>query len=513
MTRMVSSEAGSLPAIVACLIGTSLQQKAQRDPTSGLCITKAEHGESLYIYLCALPGSIHPSCKTWWTAPALLPGFENGGQRVRIRRFGEKQNSSVSMSVVARFSLVAELTITIDVEDIDFKFLNIAGRTNKDCRKRWAKIHGPIKKGSWSTLEDQRLKNGVAVLGLWYSTPSPFPREDLTWFIVAHAAGRVSLKALGPAMQTRWQHSLDPNIDHSAWLPEADGRLLAAVAQYGRTWKAIGEKEFPGRSATELKNRYISVHRKRQQNGQPSVDRTIPNGIGLPTPDSVDSDGDDSDSTDSSSDENTTDFQDTNLINTPNTTTTSGLRSLPDPHFQFPNAFDTADIMSTAMIPQSPLKYPFDVPISGPLSLPDNNDYYSANFYQHQQQQHHNYQVHQQHNLSLQTPPHQDLDHYATDRTSFWNDFTEPPAQSSSVMKHGTESGDDRRKGLMDLKKSGDGASTLILEDVQPRMASKIMKMLFEANATVKMKIVSQDQDIEICTARSKEESRVWGVR
>ncbi|KAL9031273.1 MAG: hypothetical protein Q9196_000680 [Gyalolechia fulgens] len=278
----------------------------------------------------------------------------------------------------------------MDAEDIDFKFFDIAGRTNKDCRKRWAKIHGPIKKGSWSTLEDQRLKNAVTVLG--------------------HC-----------------------------------------------------------------------VHRKRQQSGQPSADRPISNEIGLPTPDCVDSDGADSDSMDSSSDENTTELQDTSLINALNTTTTSFLRSLPESTFQFPNAFDPANIRSTAMIPQSSLEYPFDGSTSASLSLPDHNDYYSDSFYQ------------QQHNLPLQTPSHQGLDHYATDRTPFWKDFAESSAPSPAVMQHGTESGHDRRKGLTDLEKSGDGASTLILEDVQPRMASRIMEMLFEAKATVKMKIVRSD--------------------
>lgn len=53
----------------------------------------------------------------------------------------------------------------------------------------------------------------------------------------------------------RWQHSLDPSLDHSEWVPEDDARLLAAVDSYGRVWKTIGDKEFPGRSTTELKNR------------------------------------------------------------------------------------------------------------------------------------------------------------------------------------------------------------------------------------------------------------------
>ena len=53
----------------------------------------------------------------------------------------------------------------------------------------------------------------------------------------------------------QWPHSLDPVLDRSEWLPEDDAGLLAAVASYGRVWKTIGEKEFPARSSTEIKNR------------------------------------------------------------------------------------------------------------------------------------------------------------------------------------------------------------------------------------------------------------------
>ena len=53
----------------------------------------------------------------------------------------------------------------------------------------------------------------------------------------------------------RWQHSLDPALDHSMWIPEDDERLIEAVSMYGRNWRTISEKEFPLRSPTDLKNR------------------------------------------------------------------------------------------------------------------------------------------------------------------------------------------------------------------------------------------------------------------
>lgn len=41
----------------------------------------------------------------------------------------------------------------------------LPGRTNKDCRKRWSKIPGHIKKGVWSNAEDQKLKSAVKKFG------------------------------------------------------------------------------------------------------------------------------------------------------------------------------------------------------------------------------------------------------------------------------------------------------------------------------------------------------------
>jgi RecB family exonuclease len=41
----------------------------------------------------------------------------------------------------------------------------LPGRTNKDCRKRWAKLDNNVKKGAWSTSEDEKLHAAVQELG------------------------------------------------------------------------------------------------------------------------------------------------------------------------------------------------------------------------------------------------------------------------------------------------------------------------------------------------------------
>ena len=41
----------------------------------------------------------------------------------------------------------------------------LPGRTNKDCRKRWAKLGNEVKKGAWSSDEDKKLRSAIAQLG------------------------------------------------------------------------------------------------------------------------------------------------------------------------------------------------------------------------------------------------------------------------------------------------------------------------------------------------------------
>jgi len=41
----------------------------------------------------------------------------------------------------------------------------LPGRTNKDCRKRWAKLDNNVKKGAWSMSEDEKLHAAVQELG------------------------------------------------------------------------------------------------------------------------------------------------------------------------------------------------------------------------------------------------------------------------------------------------------------------------------------------------------------
>lgn len=72
--------------------------------------------------------------------------------------------------------------------------------------------------------------------------------------------GRVSITDRELECAKRWQHCLDPSLDRSEWTSDQDARLVAAVRRYGTNWKDVKKFEFPKRSTTNLKNRWVPKH-------------------------------------------------------------------------------------------------------------------------------------------------------------------------------------------------------------------------------------------------------------
>ncbi|KAH6635417.1 hypothetical protein B0J18DRAFT_418744 [Chaetomium sp. MPI-SDFR-AT-0129] len=122
----------------------------------------------------------------------------------------------------------------------------LPGRTNKDCRKRWVnKVCGNLKKGAWDDDEDRRLRDAVDEYGQ-------------RWTLVASMVGSRS----SDQCAKRWQHRLDPRLEHEDWTPDEDELLLEDVQSYGREWKFIQEQDFPARSPNDLKNRFVTLTRR-----------------------------------------------------------------------------------------------------------------------------------------------------------------------------------------------------------------------------------------------------------
>ena len=55
---------------------------------------------------------------------------------------------------------------------------------------------------------------------------------------------------------------------HSNWTPEEDNKIIEMFGTVGGKWIKIA-REFPGRSADSIKNRYYSVLRKHPQSSTP----------------------------------------------------------------------------------------------------------------------------------------------------------------------------------------------------------------------------------------------------
>jgi hypothetical protein len=62
----------------------------------------------------------------------------------------------------------------------------------------------------------------------------------------------------------RWTHFLAPEIVKSEWTKEEDLLLEMKVIEHGNKWKTF-ENYFPGRSGTNIKNRYRLILRHKHQ--------------------------------------------------------------------------------------------------------------------------------------------------------------------------------------------------------------------------------------------------------
>ena len=96
----------------------------------------------------------------------------------------------------------------------------------------------------WTQNEDKLLIELVGYYG-----------ED--WNAIAQNFPSKSVKNL----EKRWKNRYDPNMRHSNWTPEEDNKIIDMFAAIGGKWIKIA-REFPGRSADSIKNRYYSVLRK-----------------------------------------------------------------------------------------------------------------------------------------------------------------------------------------------------------------------------------------------------------
>ncbi|ERF74165.1 hypothetical protein EPUS_09249 [Endocarpon pusillum Z07020] len=327
----------------------------------------------------------------------------------------------------------------------------LPGRTNKDCRKRWSKIPGHIN------------KVGHTLPRAWGHVMQTVSTSPPAW------EGRELALTIDVECAKRWHHSLDPSLDHSEWVPEDDARLLAAVASCGRVWKTIGKKEFPGRSATELKNRYVIIDRKRQQSDDPSAPRTASKDSTGSATAHAEVDMEDSESKNSLSEDDVAEVPDLDFYSdilshmaSSRTTPGSNLTSHTTSSLTTPGSYVPSHSVSPHVISQD---FSFtENEFAAGLPTPQNsNEYFSGTpgaFFS-------------QNDTSLS------LDNPTLDLGTLWNTtyFPLPTQQKGDDAMTGVEVGKENLR------------NKLILEDVQPQMVTSIIKMLFESKSVVKMKI------------------------
>jgi hypothetical protein len=122
----------------------------------------------------------------------------------------------------------------------------VPGRTNAQCRHRWAKCLDPTNEhtvGKWTEEEDAKLTDAVTELG------------EKSWAAVA---------ALVPSRTNtqcsqRWFVCLDPTVRRASWTSVEDAKLTEAVTELGGSeWAAVSAL-VPGRTNTQCRQRWTKL--------------------------------------------------------------------------------------------------------------------------------------------------------------------------------------------------------------------------------------------------------------
>jgi hypothetical protein len=120
----------------------------------------------------------------------------------------------------------------------------IPGRTNVQCRQRWADKLDPNtnrKMGKWTAEEDAKLVDAVKKCG-----------KD--WVAVAAlVSGRTNVQC-----RQRWAANLDPNTTRKMgkWTAEEDAKLLEGVQKHGKEWVAVAAL-VSGRTNVQCCHRWV----------------------------------------------------------------------------------------------------------------------------------------------------------------------------------------------------------------------------------------------------------------
>ncbi|KAJ5604428.1 hypothetical protein N7510_009582 [Penicillium lagena] len=133
----------------------------------------------------------------------------------------------------------------------------IAGRSNKDCRKRFHNQFAGC--GPWTPEEDTRLKGLVR-------------KYRYNWAFIGQ---RMETRNADQCSK-RWHHSLNPELERRPWADAENQLLLSAVNVHGTSWKDIQRGYFPTRSANNIKNQFTVLSRRASDTSNSSTSAPSP---------------------------------------------------------------------------------------------------------------------------------------------------------------------------------------------------------------------------------------------
>ncbi|WJX83485.1 hypothetical protein P8452_66145 [Trifolium repens] len=111
-------------------------------------------------------------------------------------------------------------------------------RTGTQCSNRWRNSICPVRKGSFTPEEDERLTVAFMLFG---------PKWNQ---IAKYVPGRIQSQC-----RDKYLNSLDPSLKWGGWTEEEDLRLKAAITKYGYCWSKVA-KDVPLRTDSQCLKRW-----------------------------------------------------------------------------------------------------------------------------------------------------------------------------------------------------------------------------------------------------------------